>query len=138
MVDRKESAADVVLNIGDEEIVVESFSATKETDMETTYGSGQTLPDGYAINQISYSGEMTLKGTKFELDSILYDDNGIPEVADSITVTHLSGDKTVYYEIIVTSDGYEMSSGETTETSYEFTAMKRGRNNMVDHDATDA
>lgn len=138
MATRKESAADIVVNVGAEEVVVETLSVTKNVDVETIYGSGQTLPDGYAINQVSYEGDMTCKGNRQSLDDHFFDANGIPKEVDSITITHADNTDTVFYSIIVTSEGYEVSSGETTETSYEFIAMKKGRNGETDSDPTDA
>lgn len=138
MANRKESAADITVSVGEEEVVVESLSVTKNVDVETIYGSGQTLPDGFAINQVSYEGDMTCKGQKFDLEEKFFDENGIPKVLDAITITHLDGSSSSLQEIIVTSEGYEMSSGDTVETSFEFLAMKKGRDGTADRDPTDA
>jgi hypothetical protein len=35
----------------------------------------------------------------------------------------MNGRSTVFTECLATSDGYEMNSGETTTTTYEFVAM---------------
>ncbi|MFC7191851.1 hypothetical protein ACFQL7_20850 [Halocatena marina] len=109
---------------------------TKNVDIETIYGSGQTLPDGYAINQVSYEGEMTCKGNRQDLDSHFFDGNGIPQVLDSITITHFEGGETSFYEVLVTSEGYSASAGETVETSYEYVAMRKGSAGSVDTDPT--
>jgi hypothetical protein len=138
MATRKESAADITVNVGEEEVVVETLSVSKNIDVETIYGSGQTLPDGYSINQVSYDGDITCKGNRQDLDRHFFDENGIPRVLDSITITHREGDETAYYEIIVTSEGYEMNAGETVETTYEFIAMRKGRAGSVDNDPSDA
>lgn len=137
MASRKESAADITVSVGDEEVVVESLSVNKSVDVETIYGSGQTLPDGYSINQVSYDGDMTCKGNRQDLEDTFFDENGIPIVLDAITITHRDGGTTVFYEVILTSDGYEMNSGETVETSFEFIAMKKGRGGSVDNDPSD-
>lgn len=138
MANRKESAADITVSVGENfpEVVVESLSATKNVDVETVYGSGRTLPDGFAINQVSYEGSMSCKGNRQDLDRAFFDDNGIPKVLGAITITHLDGTETAFYDIIVTSEGYEMNSGETTETSYEFLAMRKGRDGATDTDPT--
>jgi hypothetical protein len=138
MTNRKESAADIVVSVGDEEVVVETLSVNKNVDVETIYGSGQTLPDGYSINEVSYDGDMTCKGDRQDLESKFFDGNGIPKVLDSITITHLDGGTTTILEVIVTSDGYEMNAGETVETSFEFIAMKKGYGGNVDADPNDA
>jgi hypothetical protein len=138
MTTRKESAADIVVSVGDEEVVVETLSVNKNVDVETIYGSGQTLPDGYSINEVSYDGDMTCKGDRQDLESKFFDGNGIPKVLDSITITHLDGGTTTILEVIVTSDGYEMNAGETVETSFEFIAMKKGYGGNVDADPNDA
>jgi len=125
MVNRKESAADITVTVGETEVVVETLSVTKNVDVETIYGSGAILPDAYAINQVSYEGEMTCKGEKKDLEAKFFDSNGIPEVLDAVSITHVDGDSTDFNDIIITSDGYEMSSGETVETSFEFVAMSK-------------
>jgi hypothetical protein len=137
MANRKESAADITVSIGDEEVVVETLTVNKSVDVETIYGSGQTLPDGYSINQVSYDGDITCKGNRQDLEETFFDVNGIPKVLDSITITHREGGTTVFFEVILTSDGYEMNAGETVETTFEFIAMKKGRNDRFDIDPTD-
>lgn len=123
MAERKESAADIVVSIGDEEeIVVDQLSLTKEIDIETIYGSGRTLPDAYSINQVSYQGSMELMGNRLELEQKLFDENGIPKEA-TINVTHFNGQLTSFTGVLATSEGWEMSSGDTTSTSFEFIAM---------------
>ncbi|OYR54910.1 hypothetical protein [Halorubrum halodurans] len=138
MANRKESAADITVTVGEEEVVVESLSVTKNVDVDTIYGSGQTLPDGYAINQVSYEGDMTCMGQKLDLEDKFFDENGIPRVLDAITITHHDGSSSSLLEIILISEGYEMSAGETVETSFEFIAMKKARNGTADTDPTDA
>ena len=126
MANRKESAADIIVSVGDApDVVVETLSLTKNVDVEQIFGSGRTLPDGYAINQVTYEGEMTCKGNRKDLEEKFFDENGIPVILDAITVSHLGGGTTEYHDILVTSDGYEMSSGETVETSFEFIAMSK-------------
>lgn len=137
MVDRKESTADITVSVGDEEVVVESLTVTKDVDIETIYGSGQTLPDGYAINQVSYEGDLTCMGNRQDLEDHFFDDNGIPEILDSITITHLDGSSTSFQDILITSDGYEVSSGDTTETTFDFIAMKKAKDGQADADPTD-
>lgn len=132
MVDRTENTADIVANVGSEEVVVESLTFTKEIDVEAIYGSGQTIPNGYTIGQVSYEGEFTCQGNKHDLNGNFFDGNGIPTVLDSITVTHLDGSETALYEVLCTSEGYEVSDGETTETTYEFMAMRKGTAGTVD------
>lgn len=123
MADRKESAADITISIDSEtDIVVESFSVTKDIDIETIYGSGRVLPAGYSINQISYEGSMELQGNRLDLEETLFDGNGIPEEA-TINVTHFDDTPTSFTQVLATSEGYEMSQGESTTTTYEFIAM---------------
>lgn len=136
MATRKESAADITITVGEEEVVVETLSITKNIDVETIYGSGQTLPGGYAINQVSYEGDMTLKGEKFDLEDKFFD-GGVPKVADGITISHYDGTSTSFNDVIVTSEGYEMNSGETVETTFEFVAMSRSRDGDVEEDTSE-
>lgn len=141
MASRKETAADIQVSIGgnqdsDVDIVVERLSLTKDIDVETVYGSGRTMPDGYGINQVSYQGTMELVGNRLDLQDLFFDGNGIPIVADAIVVSHLDGTTTSYTEVIVTSEGWEMSSGETTTTSYDFVCFGKEHNGVVDNDPT--
>jgi hypothetical protein len=125
MADRKESAADITISVGEEtEVVVEEFSLTKEIDIESIYGSGRVYPDGYSINEVSYQGSMELQGNRLDLESALFNENGIPEEF-TITVTHMNGETTKVYECLCTSDGYEMSAGDTTTTTFEFMAHRK-------------
>lgn len=125
MAERKESAADISVSVGDEtNLTVEQLSLTKEIDIEQIYGSGQTLPDGYAINQISYQGSIEINGNRQDLEKTLFDGNGIP-TEFTVTVTHFDGTSTNFSECLITSEGWEMSSGESTTTTYELIAMSK-------------
>lgn len=132
MADRKESAADIVVSVGSEnDVVVERLTLTKEIDIETIYGSNRVLPDGYAINQVSYQGTMELQGNRLDLEDQLFDDNGIPKEV-SITITHFDDTSTTFSEVLATSEGWEMSSGESTTTTFEFMAMGKSHDGNVD------
>lgn len=123
MADRKESAADIRVSIGDDtNVVVESLSLTKDIDIETIYGSGRTLPHGYSINQISYEGSVELQGNRLDLEETLFDSNGIP-VETTINVTHFDDTLTSFTQVLAVSDGYEMNAGESTTTTFEIIAM---------------
>lgn len=136
MADRKESAADIVVSVGSEnDVVVERLTLTKEIDIETIYGSNRVLPDGYAINQVSYQGTMELQGNRLDLEDQLFDDNGIPEEV-SITITHFDDTSTTFSEVLATSEGWEMSSGESTTTTFEFIAMGKSHDGNVDTEPT--
>lgn len=130
MANRKETAADIRVSVGDEnDVVVERLSLTKDIGVEVTRGSGRTMPEGYGITDVGYEGTMELIGNKKDLESQFFDDNGIPIVLDAITITHIDGSATSYTEIIVTSEGYEMQSEQTTTTSFEFVAMGKDGDN---------
>jgi hypothetical protein len=134
MADRKESAADITVSVGDEgEVVVERLSFTKEIEISTIYGSGRTLPDGYSIDQISYQGTMELQGNKLSLEDQLFDDNGIPQEA-TITITHFDGGSTSLDQVLATSEGWEMNAGETTTTTFEFMAMGKSHDGNPDRE----
>jgi hypothetical protein len=136
MAQRKEAAADIVVSIENEDdVVVEQLSATKEIDIETIYGSGRTLPDAYSINQISYQGSMELMGNKLDLEQTLFDDNGIP-VEVTINITHFNDELTSFTQVLATSEGYEMSAGDTTTTSFEFIAMGKEHAGNADTEPT--
>ena len=132
--DRKESTADIVVNTGNGEVVIERLTVTKEIDVETNYGSSATLPDSYSINSINYQGTMTILGNRKDVIEAFFDSNGIPIPAGPITITHFDGSEKVpargdggttsLYDIIVTNRGYEANSEEVTETTMEFVAMR--------------
>lgn len=137
MAQRKESAADIVVSVENEDdVVVDSISLTKEIDIETIYGSGRTLPDAYSVNQISYQGSIELMGNKLELEEQLFDSNGVP-VEATVNITHFNGELTSFNEVLCTSEGYEMSSGDTTTTSFEFIAMGKEHAGNADTEPTD-
>lgn len=130
MANRKETAADIRVSVGNEnDVVVERLSLTKDVGVEVTGGSGRTLPEGYGITDIRYEGSMELIGNKKDLEDQFFNSNGIPVVLDAITITHLDGSATSYTEILVTSEGYEMQSEQTTTTSFEFIAMGKDGDN---------
>lgn len=132
MAERKESAADISLSVNEaNDIVVEQFSATKEIDIETIYGSGRTLPAGYSVNEVSYQGSMELQGNRLDLEQQLFDENGIPEEA-VINVTHFNDELTSFTQVLATSEGYEMSAGESTTTTFEFIAMGKEHAGQAD------
>lgn len=125
MVDRKESAADIVVNVGSEQVAVEQVSFSKEIEIDEIYGAGNILPSGFAVNQVSYSGNMSVKGNKKDLESKFFDSSGVPKPLEAIVVTHLDGGSTSFDTVLCTSEGYEVNSGETTETSYDWIAMSK-------------
>ncbi|WP_330630661.1 hypothetical protein [Halocatena halophila] len=132
MVERKENTADIVVNVGSEEVTVANMTYTKDIDVSAIYGSGQTIPNGYTIGHISYEGEIECEGNKHDINGHFFDGNGVPQVLDSITVTHLDGSETAFYEVLCTSEGYEVSDGDTTTTTYEYIAMRKGSAGSVD------
>lgn len=135
MADRKESAADIRVNVGEKQIPVEQMSVTKDIEIEMIYGAGNIIPSGYAINQIEYSGNMTIKGNRKDLEEEFFDDNGVPKIIAAIVITHLDGGSTTYDSALVTNQGYEVTSGETTETEFEFVAMAKDEDtNPIDAD----
>ncbi len=125
MVDRKEAAADIVVNVGNEQVAVEQLSFSKEIEIDTIYGAGNIIPSGYAITEISYAGNMSIKGNKKDLEDKFFDENGVPKILSSITVTHLDGGSTSFDSALVTNQGYEVNSGETVETEFEWIAMSK-------------
>lgn len=125
MVERKEAAADIVVNVGSEQVPVEQLSFGKDIEIDEIYGAGNIIPSGFSVNQISYSGDMSIKGNKKELEEKFFDSNGVPKPLEAIVVTHLDGDATSFDTVLCTSEGYEITSGETTETSFDWIAMSK-------------
>lgn len=132
MAERKESAADIIVSVDNEDdLVVERLTLSKDIDIETIHGSNRTFPDGYAINSVEYQGTMELQGNRLDLQTELFDSWGLPKPA-TIVITHLNGKQTTYNDVLVTSEGWEMSSGEATTTTYEFMAMDKGHGSLAD------
>lgn len=125
MVDRKEAAADIVVNVGDEQVAVEQLSFSKDIEIDTIYGASNIIPSGYSITEMSYSGNMSVKGNKKDLEEKFFDQNGVPKILSAITVTHLDGGSTSFDSALVTNQGYEVNSGETVETEFEWLAMSK-------------
>lgn len=142
-VDRIESAANITLIIsqGAEsgssdgasmlEVPISQLDTTKEVEISEVR-ENTLKANGYSVTSISYSGSMNFAGTRFSkggqefsLDDLLYDENGVP-VPVSINIQHdLDEEAEVYEHVLVTSEGYEVRSEETTETSYDWIAMDR-------------
>jgi hypothetical protein len=132
MADRVESMADITVSVGESsDITVERLSMTKDIDIENVYGSNALFPDGYGINQVSYQGTMELNGNKLDFDDALFDGNGVPKEFE-ITLTHYDDTSTSFTECLVTSEGYEGTSGEVTTTTYEIVAHGKSHEGQVD------
>jgi hypothetical protein len=146
-VDNVETAANITVSLTIDgaktfEIPVSELDRTKEVDVERVREVG-LYPDGYAINGIDIDGTITFSGdevrvpgknAKFNLDDLLFDDDGTPTTFD-VTVYHQeselvddSGSNSDYSEMIenciVTSAQYNASAGETTESTYEFIGQR--------------
>lgn len=125
MTERKETAADIYVQVGEERLAVTQLSVTKDISIDEIYGAGNMMPSGFGVQNISYSGDMAIPGNRKDLEDKFFDDNGVPVTGVSVTITHRNGESTVYNDILVTSEGWEMNDGETTETSFEFIAMSK-------------
>lgn len=152
--DRVETAANIFVRLSytDDsgssktiEVPISELDLTKDVDVERVREIG-LYPDGYAVNAIDIDGSITFAGnvvrppdgTEKDLDSLLFKSDGTPEVFD-ITVVHVDEEdpknntedngntststETVENAIIVSSE-YSASSGETTESSYEFMGQR--------------
>lgn len=142
-VDRVESAANITLNIsrgGDQDggeagtirVPISQLDTTKEIEISEIRESSLKAT-GYSVTSISYSGSMSFAGERVHgpdnepvrIESLLYDDEGVP-VPCSITITHeLSGDSETFEDVLVTSDAYEVQSESETETSFDWVAMDK-------------
>jgi len=138
--ERVETAANIFVRfkVDDEsfEVPVSEVDLTKDVDAERVREMG-LYPDGYAINAIDIDGSLTFAGNKVrtpsgtnrDLDDLLFLDDGSPKVFD-ITVVHEEPNRPEDSETdtienaIVTSSEYSASSGDTTESSYEFMAQR--------------
>ncbi len=140
-VDKVETAANIYVRISVNdlsfEIPVSEVDRTKEVDAERVREMG-LYPDGYAINGIDVDGSLsfagnvvrTPQGSTKNLDELLFDDDGVPRTFD-ITIAHedpMATDTEATTEsimhCIVTSSQFSSSSGDTTESSYDFLAQR--------------
>lgn len=135
MANRKESAADVRVLFAQEgkEIVVERLTVSKDIEITQIYGSGRTMPDSYSVDQISYEGTIELQGNKTNLEKDFFDSDGIP-VEFQIVIEHMNGEVTSFHQALATSEGYELTSGDPTTTTFEFVAMAKGDENEPSND----
>lgn len=138
--ERVETAANIFVRfkVGDEsfEVPVSEVDLTKDVDAERVREMG-LYPDGYAINAIDIDGSLTFAGNQVrtpsgrnrDLDDLLFLEDGSPKVFD-ITVVHEEpnnpedSETDTIENAIVTSSEYSASSGDTTESSYEFMAQR--------------
>ena len=145
--ERVESAANIFVRLSHGgstfEIPVSEIDFTKDVDIERIREMG-LYPDGYAINAIDVDGSLSFAGNKVrkpnggtaDLDDLLFDGEGAPEVFD-ITVVHQAPDNAVedggnqsgtntdtLENCIVTQSEFSASSEESTESSYEFMAQR--------------
>lgn len=118
------------------EVPVSELDLTKEVDMERVRETG-LYPDGYAINAIDIDGSLTFAGSvvrdpggdRINLDDVLFKDDGTPKTFD-ISIVHqdaeagADGSTDTIENAIINSSEYSVSSGESTESSYEFMAQR--------------
>lgn len=142
--ERVETAANIYVRLSVEiegtqlsfEVPVSEVDMTKDVDVERVRETG-LYPDGYAISAIDIDGSITFAGNvvrvptgeERNLDDLLFKEDGSPRVFD-ITVAHDNPDgegpapTDTIENAILTSSEYSASSGETTESSYEFMAQR--------------
>lgn len=132
MTDQKEAAAQIEVRIGSERIVVADMNVRSEFDIERLYGSGSLLPEGFAVKKIEHGGSMTLNGNKLDLNQILFyqAEDDIPAGSEvgtpkpgTLTILHMDGSTSDFFEVMVINRGFEFASEEVAQTSYEFIAM---------------
>jgi hypothetical protein len=123
------------------EIPVSELDLTKEVDIERVRETG-LYPDGYAINAIDIDGSISFAGhvvrvpgetDTYDLDSLLFHgDTGTPKVFN-ISVVHETTDVQgespdtnvdTIENCIINSSEYSASSGDSTESSYEFMGQR--------------
>lgn len=122
-----ESAAQITLNVNGTEYRCKSVDTSIDVDIEMIYGNN-LKPDGWAVNQIEYSGSLGFHGdVKEEITPKLHgaNDEGVPSEGHSITITHADGSSTTFEDVFMSSGSYSMSEGDVTETTYDWVAMDR-------------
>lgn len=132
-----ESAANITLTIKETELPVQSIDTTKDVEIEEIR-SNNLKPIGYSITEIAYSGSMTFDGNgilddseidETSLEDFFTDDDGIPVDGSTVVIMHDNDNKqTEYYDVMVTSDGYETSSGEVSGLTFDWIASDRDKN----------
>lgn len=134
-----ESAANITFTIDGVELPIQSIDTTKDVEIEEIRGNN-LKPIGYSITEIAFSGSMTFDGNGIlgeadteeeELEDFFTDDNGVPTDGATITVMHDNDDKqTEYFDVMVTSDGYETSSGEVSGLTFDWISSDRDKSNV--------
>lgn len=124
------------------EVPVAELDVTKEVDIERIREGG-LRPDGYAINSIDVDGSITFSGhtirvtspesnAQYNIGSLLMDGDGVPKPFD-VQIIHQQEDVsdneknarvTTIQNCIINTHEYSGSSGDTTETSFEFIGQR--------------
>jgi hypothetical protein len=146
-----ETAAHIYVRIALEdgstfEVPVSEIDFTKDVDVERVREMGMH-PNGYAVNAIDVDGSLTFAGHRVkpptggekDLDALLFNNDGTPSTFD-VTIAHedaggnsVNGDEDEFTDLtgsdtlkncIVTQSEFTASSGDSTESSYEFMAQR--------------
>lgn len=128
-----EAAQNVTLSIttndADYELSVFQVDTQKKITVEEVR-ENNVFPIGDATTKIEYSGSVTFKGRRHVIDTYLFDDEGLPRRNVELTLAHDPLDDPdadpfveTWHDVRVVSSGYEMQSGEVTQTSYDWIAL---------------
>ena len=134
--DKYESAANITFSIGENELPIRSIDTTKDVEIEEIRGNSLRAI-GFAVTEIAYSGAMEFDGNGVvdladvdadDLEDFFTDEDGVPEAGATITVSHDNDDRqTSYEDVMVTSDGYETSTGDVSGVSFDWIASTRDK-----------
>ena len=137
--DKYESAANITFTIGENEIPIRSIDTTKDVEIEEIRGNSLRAI-GYSVTEIAYSGSMEFDGNGViedsdidadDLEDFFTDEEGIPITGATVTVSHDNDDRqTAYENVMVTSDGYETSTGDVSGVSFDWIAQTRDKSDV--------
>ena len=137
--DKYESAANITFTIGENEIPIRSIDTTKDVEIEEIRGNS-LKSIGYSVTEIAFSGSMSFDGNGIidesdidadDLEDFFTDDDGIPRTGATVTINHENNDRqTAYEDVMVTSDGYETSTGDVSGVSFDWIASDREKTNV--------
>jgi len=137
--DKYESAANITFSIGENEIPIQSIDTTKDVEIEEIRGNS-LKPIGYSVTEIAFSGSVTFDGNGViddsdidadDLEDFFTDDEGVPVAGATITIAHENNDRqTAYEDVMVTSDGYETTTGDVSGVTFDWIASDRTKSNI--------
>jgi hypothetical protein len=121
-----EAAAQVVFHIGGNKMRVKEIDTSVDVDIQMIFGNN-LKPDGWAVKKAEFSGSLAFHGdVAGTVTPMLTRGDGVtPVEGNALTITHMRGRADTFTDVMMGNQGYNMSEGEVTETTYEWVSMDK-------------